>query len=470
MGEARHKNALLILVDQWRGDCLSSLGHPVVKTPFLDDLAKDGFMFGACYAQAPSCIPARACLATGKSPYGCGRIGYSDKIPWTYDKTLMHGFRDAGYQTINVGKTHFYPQRNHLGFEINELYDPQRLDAGFISDYHAWLEKETRGSVKDPAMEWSNNSWVALPWQGDDEYHPSQWTVSKAQELLNKRDTTRPFFMQLSFHRPHPPYDAPEFYTKYYEDEVLPEPPIGSWAKGLDKKTVMIDATSGRISDKQSIRMRKAYYASITHVDHMIGRMLHWLKEHDLYSSTTVVFVSDHGELLGDHYMYRKVTPFEGSARIPLIIKPGSGLEPKIVQPNEVVASHFDILPTLYNLMDIELPGGVEGMDLFHPIEREFIHGEHTGYGQEGWHFLTNGKWKYIYETYSAREWYFDLSADPKELNNQIQSESSTKQKRIDACRRALIERIEKRPEYGFVHNHQLTTCPRMPDYLAKKS
>lgn len=89
---------------------------------------------------------------------------------------------------------------------------------------------------------------------------------------------------------------------------------------------------------------------------------------------------------------------------------------------------------------------------------------------KKGGIFLTNGKWKYIYETYSAREWYFDLAADPKELNNQIEGESSTEQKRIDACRRALIALIEKRPEYDFVHNHQLTTCQRMPDYLAKKS
>ncbi len=461
------QNILMIVVDQWRGDCLSILEHPTVKTPFLDALASEGILFDACYAQAPSCIPARACLATGKSPYGCRRIGYQDKVPWQYEKTLMHGFRDAGYQTINVGKTHFYPQRAHLGFEINALYDPQKLDSTFVSDYHMWLDRETKGRVKDPAITWDNNSWVVLPWQGEDEYHPSQWTVTEGQEQLEKRDPTRPFFMQLSFHRPHPPYDAPDFYRELYAKDVLPDIPVGHWVKEDTNKMISINGAEGRLDNKELDAMRKAYYASITHVDYMIGRMIYWLKQNGLYQNTTIVFVSDHGELLGDHYMYRKVNPFEGSSRIPLIIKPAKQVENTMGEKRcHVPCSHYDLLPTLYSLVNIPVPEEVEGIDLFRSEPRKYIHGEHTGYGQEGWQFLTNGQWKYIYETSSGREWYFDLNQDPQELVNCIQEKEDEYREEIDYCRKNLVACLENRPEYMCVKNGKLTPCQRMPDYL----
>ena len=119
---AERANILFILTDQMRGDCLSSLGHPVLRTPNLDDLAGKGTMFTAAYSPCPSCIAARVSIFTGLSPSSAGRTGYEDCVPWQYDDMLAELVSRAGYQTHCVGKTHFFPQGAHFGFESLESY------------------------------------------------------------------------------------------------------------------------------------------------------------------------------------------------------------------------------------------------------------------------------------------------------------------------------------------------------------
>src|SRR5690606_25274638 len=117
MPGAAMKNVVLIMGDQWRGDCLSIDGHPVVQTPFLDELALRGVRFTNAYTATPTCIPARAGLMTGLAPQNHGRVGYQDGVPWTYPTTLAGEFTRQGYQTQAVGKLHAWPVRNRLGFE-----------------------------------------------------------------------------------------------------------------------------------------------------------------------------------------------------------------------------------------------------------------------------------------------------------------------------------------------------------------
>jgi len=187
-------NFVLIFPDQWRGDCLGYTGHPYVDTPFLDEMAGQGVTFTAAYSACPSCIATRACMARGQTPDATGRIGYQDRVPWRYDETMMTRLRDGGYQTINVGKTHFYPQRANLGFEINLTYDPQDHGEGLQSDYHEWLERQTNGEIRDTTQEINSNSWVAHPWVHEERLHPNTWNMQTALEQIQRRDPMRPFF------------------------------------------------------------------------------------------------------------------------------------------------------------------------------------------------------------------------------------------------------------------------------------
>src|SRR5690554_7693098 len=110
-------NVVFILVDQMRGDCLGVLGHPVVETPYLDSMSRNGVTFRNAYCSTPSCIPARASILTGMSPKGHGRLGYQDGVPWNYEHTLPGEFTKAGYQTQAIGKMHVSPTRAQVGFQ-----------------------------------------------------------------------------------------------------------------------------------------------------------------------------------------------------------------------------------------------------------------------------------------------------------------------------------------------------------------
>jgi len=470
--EQQKPNVVLIFTDQWRGDCLEFLGHSVVETPFLNEMASEGITFNSAYAAAPSCIPARACLATGQTPYTCGRLGYEDKVPWNYKNTMMEVLRNNGYQTMNVGKTHFYPQRVNLGFEINRLYDPQRLDEGFKSDYHIWLERMSNGKVKDTAVEWDNNSWVTFPWTGGDELHPTSWTAQMGKEVLEHRDPTRPFFLQLSFHRPHPPYDPPQYYFDMYKDKELSELPIGNWAEEYGEKIEKTTSWKGKLTKEKCDRMKRGYYASISHIDAQIGRFIHWLKGKGLYDNTYLIFLSDHGELLGDHYMYRKISPWEGSAKIPLIIKPPININCKRGVVEDFPTTHMDIMPTILEELGISIPEKVEGVSLSpiikgeNLIDRSYIHGEHTGYGKQGWQFVTDGKSKFIWDSYSGKEWYFDLTKDPSEERNLIGVNEYDEN--ISVWRKRLVDILALRPEHGLSDGTKLISGKRLPNTIKK--
>lgn len=467
------QNVILILVDQWRGDCIDMFGRTDAKTPFINELAQDSVTFTSAYAAAPSCIPARACLITGQTPYSCGRIGYRDHIPWDYKGTMVEGLRDKGYQTINVGKTHYYPHRAHLGFEINHLYEPSTYD-GFKSDYHKWLNRESKGMVEDTAVTYEGNLWMTFPWDGMAALHPTNWTVQKGIEALEHRDPTRPFFMQLSFHRPHPPYDAPQFYVDMYDDVALREVPVGDWVSD-DERTFRTNAHRGKLKHSDTERMRKGYYASVSHVDAQIGRFIHWLKVNGLYDDAYIVFTSDHGELLGDHHMYRKINPWEGSAKIPLIMKgPHSTANTRVNKndTHDAPCSHMDILPTLYEELGIAIPDKVDGSSLSQALrggglnDRHFLHGEHTGYGDEGWQFIVDERFKYIWDTFSGKEWFFDLHDDPDEMTNLIDCKEMAD--KIDGYRERLIGVLAERPEYGLTDGKRLISGKRLPDYIER--
>jgi len=426
-----HPNVILICADQWRGDCFSGSGHPVVHTPYLDDLCLNGCRFDSAYSATPTCIAARAALFTGLRQETHGRVGYQDGVPWNYHTYLAGEFTRHGYQTQAIGKMHVYPERSQCGFQNVILHDgflhyARKHSRGALElndDYIPWLRQMSGNQAADYFDHGVNcNSFVARPWDKAEELHPTNFVVTQGIDFLRRRDPRKPFFLFLSFHRPHPPLDPPRWAYEQYLDMEMPDPPVGDWAGHFEQwyQDTRSDLLAGVPRADVVQRMRAGYYGSITHIDHQINRFLETMVDYGVGENTIVCFTSDHGEMLGDHHLFRKSLPYEGSARIPLFFR-GKGV-PKNSR-SAVPAELRDVMPSLLSLAGLPIPDGVEGDDLTAAMRggtegyKPWIHGEHVYQGQSV-HWLTDGREKYIWFSGSGLEQLFDLGNDPRELHD----------------------------------------------------
>ena len=463
METAQRPNILFICVDQWRADCLGFAGHPTVETPHLDRLAKESTHFTQAYAATPTCVPARAAILTGLSPRHHGFVGYDDHVEWHYDVTLPGLLADAGYHTQCVGKMHVNPARQLMGFHNVVLHDgylhrerSKSDDYGLVDDYTPWL-REQLGSPQADYIDTGVgcNGYVARPWMYDEMLHPTSWVVTESIDFLRRRDPTKPFFLMMSFHRPHPPLDPPQHYLDRYINKDLPDQVIGDWApdelpvRGLDSPVP---------TDRDQIDMaRRAYYAQITQIDHHLNRMFMALYESGVLENTAIVFVADHGEMLYDHNLIAKGQPFDASARVPFLVRlPTAKARQAALRQVDQPVELRDILPTLCDLAGVDVPDHVDGSSVVPLCRgenqgwRQIIHGEHTlDEGSNQW--LTDGHEKYIWLTQMDQELLFDLDADPTELHDL----AAERPERVAHWRALLIRELAGREE-GFVQDGQL--------------
>ncbi|MHA0856786.1 arylsulfatase [Paenibacillus sp. CMAA1364] len=479
-------NILFITVDQMRFDCLHYLNHPVIQTPNLDNLARNGVTFGNAYSATPSCVPARASIITGMSQRNHGRVGYQDKIPWNYEHTMPGEFAKAGYHTQCVGKMHVYPTRNLCGFHNIELHDGymhynrNRSNNSALEwwdntdDYLPWLRERVGydQDIMDLGLD-CNASVVARPWHLEEKYHPTNWAVTKSIDFLRRRDPSKPFFLWTSFVRPHSPLDPPQAFFDLYKDIDLPEPPIGDWAKTDDptRKGLNPTTNSGIVHDRMRKDALAAYYALITHIDHQIGRLVNSLFEFGVNDNTIILFTSDHGDLMGDHNLYQKRLAYEGSAKVPFILSDPTGKMDfnKGTMVDEVVEMR-DIMPTLLDAASIEIPDSVDGFSLI-PLAkgeqtiawREYIHGEHS-YDELSYHYVTDGKRKYIWYSQTGEEQFFDLEIDPQEKKNLATVDTYSDE--ISIWRNRVIDELIDREE-GYTDGEHLITGRPVLDVLS---
>ena len=470
--EPQQPNIVFVFTDQWRGDCLSVTGHPVVETPHLDAMAGQGTVFTRAYAACPSCIAARACLMTGQTPSTVGRLGYRDGVPWRYETTLMTELARGGYQCHCVGKTHFYPQRIHLGFHAIESYEClQNHDRDFVNDYYAWLAEQPGGPWDENVHGLDSNSWVARPSALPEHLHVNAWTATRSIAFLKRRDPTRPFFLNVSFHRPHPPVDPPEHFFHMYDRSQLPPLPMGDWCAEHDHPVDGVSASFGRLPRAQSDRQRRAYYGQISHIDSQISRLILFLQRTGLMANTIFIFTSDHGELLGDHCTFRKTLSLEGSAKIPLVINAPRRFGLPGGQSSDLPVTHMDLMPTLLEMAGLGVPDSVEGRSLVPILKgeqtpdawRPYVHGEHArpGAPEGGVQFLVSSREKYTWFTGDGTELLFDLQADPQEeVNLAARPEGA---ERLDHWRRRLAEELGKRPQDGLSDGKKLIPGTNLP-------
>lgn len=464
--ERRAPNLILMMTDQHRGDALGCAGSPV-RTPNLDRLASEGAFFRRAYSSTPSCTPARAALLTGCSPWGHGMLGYS-RVAERYPNELPRMLSNAGYTTHAIGKNHFHPQRHRHGYDVVELDESGRVESeDFISDYRIWF-REMAPDLDPDATGIGWNDYRSGPYQLPEELHPTVWTADRAVAFLeDHEDDDKPFLLKISFARPHSPYDPPARWLDRYRDVDVPAARVGAWseeANGSFHKPGAYTAARNNLGPEVTASSRRAYYANVSFLDENIGRILRALEATGQMQNTVLVFLSDHGDMLGDHHLWRKTYAYEGSARIPMILWWGSEVlegAPRGRRRDELVEIR-DVLPTLLDAADVPVPDTVEGRSLFDLVRdvgspwREVLDLEHaTCYWPENtWNALTDARYKYIWFAKDGTEQLFDLEADPDEARDLAREPSY----------RATLESWRRRlGEHLHVRGPMWTTRDRLP-------
>lgn len=449
---------IFIMADQFRGDCLGCMGHPAVQTPNLDRLAQSGTLFTNGYSSAPSSTPARAGLLTGLSPWHHGMLGYG-AVAEKYRYEMPRMLREQGYYTFGIGKMHWAPQHALHGFHATLVDESGRVESpDFISDYRRWFQLNAPGEDPDKTgIGW--NDHAAKAYQLDERLHPTAWTGETARTLIRHYDREEPLFLKVSFARPHSPYDPPQRYLDRYQGVDIPAPVVGEWcgkhAQLQDPATADPSAPFGNFGADYASRSRRYYYANISFIDDQVGEIIDLLKKRGMYDQSLICFTADHGDMMGDHYHWRKTYPYEGSVKVPFVVKWPRSVQERIGagQRVDLPVELRDFLPTFLELSGREVPADMDGKSLLGTVSntgdawRKYIDLEHaTCYSADNyWCALTDGKVKYVWQLHTGREQLFDLIADPDEIHD-CSSDSAYGQTLL-VMRQAMVDHLSERGE-----------------------
>lgn len=409
-------NILLITTDQQRFDTIAALGNNEILTPHLNWLVDEGISFTRCYSDCPVCMPARATIMTGMPAYRHGLLDNDNsKLPMAENPTLPEILTKNGYQTRAEGKLHFYPMRTYYGIEHADL----------PMDYFNEMRKY--GKISTRAHGIGENEMEPYINTIDERDTLTHWIVDKSVDFIENRDPTRPFFLWTSFTKPHPPLDPILSYWELYRDAPLSPPVTGDWCTdpatlpaAYYEPTYKLNNIQ-RLSEYQQMQIKRAYYACITQIDYNLGILFARMRELNLLENTWIIFTSDHGEMLGDHRMGAKSVFLEGSAHIPMIIKPPSQFGKSHEKYSGIrcdsLVTLADIMPTILSVCGIECPANVEGENLLKLLEKDR---EKPFYGNCANTYFTviDRGWKYLWTPLGGAELMFDLNSDPYELHN----------------------------------------------------
>ncbi|MEA2064330.1 MAG: arylsulfatase [Gemmatimonadota bacterium] len=426
---AKKPNILYLMADQHRYDCMGNSGNPVIKTPNLDRIAAGGVRFTRAYTSTPSCTPARSAILTGLSPWHHGMLGYG-RVAERFPFELPRAVRNAGYHTFGIGKMHWFPQTTLHGFHGTLVDESSREESpGFLSDYRRWFRLVAPGLDSDASgIGWNDHRATSYPLP--EELHPTCWTGDRAVEYIENYDREEPFMLKVSFARPHSPYDPPARFFQMYSDSDMPDPAVGKWAAGYEPwaQGYGNNLWHGKLPLEKVRMARRGYYGSVSFIDEQIGRILAALEAKGELDNTLIVYFADHGDMLGDHNLWRKTYAVDGSARVPMLLRwPRSmGMEEArgTVRNNPVELR--DILPTFLDAAGAQIPEGLDGRSMLELVRgeegrwREVLDLEHWRCysDRNNWNALTDGRYKYIFHAYDGSEQLFDMHNDPDELED----------------------------------------------------
>jgi choline-sulfatase len=424
MSERPH--ILLVMVDQLSALFLRAYGHGVTKTPVIDRLAEEGVVFENAYTPSPLCGPARTAFMTGSLPSRTGAYDNSAEFRSSIP-TFAHYLRLEGYRTCLSGKMHFVGADQLHGFEERLTTDVYPGDFGWTPDWSRPGERvdwwyHTMSSVKQAGVAEMTNQL-----EYDDEV--AFYAVRRLYDYARyERDV--PLALCVSFSHPHDPYVARQRYWDLFaDDEIdLPAAPpvpydeLDPHGRRLWDACAMGDFD---ITEEDVRSSRHGYYASLSYVDERIGEVLTALERCGLAEDTIVLFTSDHGDFLGEHGLFYKMSFREHAARVPLLVRCPARFAPRRVREPVSLA---DVLPTLADLarpgLSRDLAGLVDGRSLVPLLEGEpenpdtTLVGEYLAEGvEQPMVMLRRGRWKFVH-TPTDPDQLFDLEADPLELVN----------------------------------------------------
>lgn len=465
------RNILFIMCDQLRWDYLSCYGHPHLQTPHIDSLAARGVRFDRAYVQSPLCGPSRACTYTGRTMFAHGVTW--NNVPLRVDEWTMGDYlRDAGMRTVLVGKTHMVPDwagLRRLGVERDSAetrylteagFEPFERDDGLHPDpildpnlrYNRWLNAhgypgrnpwqthansavDEHGNVVDGWL-WRNSVYPA---NIAAEHSETAYMTTRAIEFMEQAGDQL-WCLHLSFIKPHWPYIAPAPYHALYGDDAI-LPAVRDAVERRNPHPVydaFMRLRFSRVFEQETHRRAVvgAYMGLVKQIDDEIGRLLTYLRKTGLFDKTLIVFTSDHGDYLGDHWLGEKDLFHEPSVRMPLIIvDPSSSADKTRGTVERRLVEAIDLLPTFLDVVGGQPhPQRLEGrslVPLLHgdpvSIWREFTVSEIDYSGRAARHLLglqpqecrafmlRTKRWKYILHE-QFRPQLFDLDTDPQEF------------------------------------------------------
>ncbi|MEM7142480.1 MAG: choline-sulfatase [Actinomycetota bacterium] len=412
-------NILLIMADQMAAPFVSPWGGPAL-TPHLQRLSDEGVTFESTYSNSPLCAPARFAMMAGQRNSRIGAYDnaseFASSIP-----TFAHHLRSAGYQTSLVGKMHFVGPDQLHGFEERLTTDIYPADFGWTPN---WLEPDGRFDWWFHNLDSVTHAGVAdVTNQLDFDDEVGFKAVRKLRDLARTSDD-RPWMVTASFTHPHDPYVArPEYWDRYDPDDIaLPtvaagDAPTDPHSERL-KHVICADVTD--VSDDDVRRARHAYLANCSYIDDQVGRLVETLETHGMADDTIVVFTADHGDLLGERGLWYKMSFFEGSARVPLIVHAPTRFP---ARRSTTLTSLLDIAPTLLDLAEAPIPESFDGHALLAQLggdedAERVVEGEFLGEGAIApIVMLREASWKYVVSEPDGEQLY-DLRTDPLELAN----------------------------------------------------
>ena len=437
-------NLLFILGESHAPRLLGALGNPFIKTPNLDRLADSGLLFESAYCASPLCVPARAAIATGRFPHETGFWESSMAFDGSCS-SWMKQLRDAGYTTVGIGKMHFRSDDDDNGFS-------RFIETMHIADGVGDLVGALRYDGSEPAYRGLWELWTSRYGAGDAGPYRQydERIVTSAIDWLRREAPARgaPWALSVHFIAAHAPFVVPAKYLALYDPAELPLPTC--FRQGQRRHPAIEHFRKIMCHDDLTIDhvqlVRAAYFATISYLDHLVGRLLQALDDFGLADSTRIVYTSDHGFSCGDHDLFGLFHLYEESLGVPLIMA-GPGINPRsrLAEP----VSHVDLYPTLLEaggLSRAEHDQVYSGRSLWPLIEGRAqepkpVFAEYHGCcSPAGGFVLRDGALKLVYFV-GMRPQLFDLAADPDEARD-LAAEAGC-EKLVDGMMQRLRARVD---------------------------
>ncbi|WP_147104729.1 choline-sulfatase [Nesterenkonia populi] len=450
-------NIVVIQADQMAAQSLGAYGDQAARTPNIDALAEEGAVFDRAYCNTPLCAPSRASMMTGQLPSELGCYDNGDDFAASVP-TFAHRLRHAGYHTALIGRMHFIGPDQHHGFEERLTTDVYPADLDMVPDWKLPMEEKLQWYHDADSVFSAGVSKATVQQDFDDEV---TWRTlrhlndrARAKQAAERAgEEPQPFLAVTSYIHPHDPYEPPAEHWDRFEDVEIPDPAHPEVPDAqADPHTHRLRAMSGfdkkDPSPDEVRRARRAYYAAVSYIDDQIGAVRERLDYLGLAENTIIVVTSDHGDMLGEKGLWYKMSPYERSSRVPLIVAGPEHLVPR--GRFRTTVSLLDLAPTLSALAgtdgtDADLPGsplteiaaqeagsGAAERDVVIEYLAEGTHRPHLS--------LVRGSWK-LSVCPGDPDHLYNLDEDPDELTNLAGSPEHAAQ--LELMRKELTTRYD---------------------------